>query len=132
MPIPDYQTLMLPLLRIAGDGQEHRISGVIDQLARDFRLTEKERQQLVLSGEKTVFADRVQWAKTYLRKADLLKATKRAHFRITDRGRKVIAEDPRRIDKEYLSQFAEFRAWMIGSARSKKLPRSTQKRKSKI
>jgi restriction system protein len=45
MAIPDYQTLMLPILKIAGDGQEHRISDVVDQLAHDFQLTEEERQQ---------------------------------------------------------------------------------------
>jgi restriction system protein len=94
MAIPDYQTLMLPLLKIAGDGQEHRISDVIDQLVRDFRLTEEERQQLLPSGSKPTFANRVRWAKTYLGQAALLKATKRAHFRITERGRKVLAEGP--------------------------------------
>jgi restriction system protein len=69
MAIPDYQTLMLPVLKIAGDGQEHRISSVIDQLARDFRLTKKEQQQLLPSGTQTTFANRVYWAKTYLRQS---------------------------------------------------------------
>jgi restriction system protein len=108
MAIPDYQTLMLPLLKIAGDGQEHRISDVVDQLARDFRLTEEERQQPLPSGKQTTFANRVHWAKTYLGQAGLLEATKRAHFRITERGRKVLVEGRARIDNEYLSQFAEF------------------------
>jgi len=66
MAIPDYETLMLPVLKIAGDGQEHRISEVIDQIARDFRLTEEERQQLLPSGKQTTFANRVHWAKSYL------------------------------------------------------------------
>ena len=108
MAIPDYQTLMLPLLKVAGDGQEHRISDVVDQLARDFRLTEEERQQPLPSGKRTTFANRVHWAKTFLGQAGLLEATKRAHFRITERGRKVLVEGPARIDNEYLSQFAEF------------------------
>jgi len=108
MAIPDYETLMLPVLRLAGDGQEHRISEVVDQLARDFQLTEEERQQLLPSGKQTTFANRVHWAKSYLGQAGLLEATKRAHFRITDRGRKVLAEGPSRIDNKYLSQFAEF------------------------
>ena len=88
MAIPDYETLMLPLLRIAGDGHEHRISDVVDQLARDFKLTEEERQQLLPSAKQTTFANRVHWAKTYLGQAGLLEAAKRAHFRISDRGRK--------------------------------------------
>src|SRR6516165_4393392 len=89
MAIPDYETLMLPLLKVAGDGQEHRVSDVVDLLARDFKLSEEERQQLLPSGKQTTFANRVHWAKTYLGQAGLLEATRRAHFRITDRGRKV-------------------------------------------
>jgi restriction system protein len=108
MAIPDYETLMLPVLKIAGNGQEHRVSDVVDQLAREFNLTEEERQQLLPSGKQATFTNRVAWAKTYLVQAGLLEATKRAHFRITDRGRKVFAETPARIDSEYLSQFPEF------------------------
>ena len=108
MPVPDYQTLMLPLLKIAGDGQEHQTSDVADRLARDFKLTEEERQQLLPSGKQTMFTNRVAWAKTYLVQAGLLEATKRAHFRITDRGRKALTDTPVRIDNEYLSQFPEF------------------------
>jgi restriction system protein len=107
MAIPDYQTLMLPLLKIAGDGQEHRVSDVADQLASDFKLTEEERQQLLPSGKQTTFVNRVHWAKTYLSQAGLLEATKRAYFRITDRGREVLAPNPARIDNEYLSRFPE-------------------------
>ena len=108
MAIPDYETLMLPVLKIAGNGQEHRVSDVVDQLAREFNLTEEERQQLLPSGKQATFTNRVAWAKTYLVQAGLLEATKRAHFRITDRGRKVFAETPARIESEYLSQFPEF------------------------
>src|SRR5271157_4539609 len=108
MAIPDYETLMLPVLKVAGDGQEHRIGDVVDQLARDFGLTEEERQQILPSGKQATFANRVGWAKTYLVQAGLLEATKRAHFKITDRGKKSLAEGPPRIDNKYLSQFAEF------------------------
>jgi restriction system protein len=108
MTIPDYQTVMLPLLKAAGDGQEHRIGDVINHLARELGVTEEEQQQLLPSGKQFTFANRVGWAKTYLVQAGLLEATKRAHFKITDRGKKVLAEGPPRIDNEYLSQFAEF------------------------
>jgi restriction system protein len=108
MAIPDYQTLMLPVLKVAGDGQEHRIGEVINQLAREFGLTEEEQKQILPSGMQLSFANRVGWAKTYLVQAGLLQATKRAHFKITDRGRKALAEGPPRINNEYLSQFAEF------------------------
>jgi len=108
MAIPDYQTLMLPVLKVGGDGQEHRIGDIVNQLARDFGLTEEELQQILPSGRQATFANRVGWAKTYLVQAGLLEATKRAHFKITDRGKKCLAEGPRRIDVEYLSQFPEF------------------------
>ena len=108
MAIPDYQTLMLPVLKVAGDGQEHRIGDVIDRLARDFALTEEEQKQILPSGQQFTFANRIGWAKTYLVQAGLLEATKRAHFKITDRGMKALAKGPLRIDNEYLSQFAEF------------------------
>jgi restriction system protein len=107
MPIPDYQTLMLPLLKVAGDGQEHRTSDAADRLAHDFKLTEEERQQLLPSGKQATFTNRVAWAKTYLVQAGLLEATKCAHSRLTDRGRKVLVETPASIDNEYLSQFPE-------------------------
>ncbi len=108
MAIPGFETLMLPILKIAGDGQEHRIGDIVSQLARDFELTEEDQQQLLPSGKQATFANRVHWARSYLVQAGLLEATKRAHFRITERGRKVLAEGPSRIDIEYLSQFPEF------------------------
>src|SRR5579862_47827 len=108
MAIPDYQTLMLPVLKVAGDGQEHRIGDVIKGLAREFTLTEEEEHRLLPSGMQATFANRVGWAKSYLVQAGLLEATKRAHFKITDRGKQALAENPSRIDNEYLSRFAEF------------------------
>lgn len=99
---------MLPVLKVAGDGQEHRIGDVINELARQFALTEEERQQLLPSGKQTAFVNRVGWAKSYLVQAGMLEATKRAHFKITDRGRQTLAECPPRIDNVYLSQFPEF------------------------
>ena len=126
MAIPDYQTLMLPVLKVAGDGQEHRIGDVVNELAREFDLTVEEQQQLLPSGTQTAFANRVHWARTYLVQAGLLEATKRAHFKITDRGRKALAEGPARIGIEYLSRFPEFiqfreRGRAAGSAESAKL-----------
>jgi len=108
MAIPDYETLMLPVLKVAGDGQEHRIGDMVYQLARDFGLTAEEQQQILPSGRQATFANRVGWAKTYLVQAGLLEATRRAHFKITDRGKKSLAEGPPHIDNKYLSQFAEF------------------------
>jgi restriction system protein len=108
MAIPDYETLMLPLLKVVSDGQEHPIGGVVQQLADEFGLTQEERLQLLPSGKQATIANRVHWAKTYLSQAGLLQATRRAYFKITDRGRQALAQSPTRIDNSYLLQFPEF------------------------
>lgn len=107
MAIPDYQTVMLPVLRAAADG-EVRVSDTVEKLAGEFGLTEDERAELLPSGRQPVIYNRVQWAKTYLTRAGLLKATRRGHFEITDRGKNALAEHPQKIDNNYLMQFEEF------------------------
>ncbi|MFL9931417.1 restriction endonuclease [Paraburkholderia sp. RL18-103-BIB-C] len=107
MAIPDFQTLILPVLRTA-ETVEMKISDVVESLADNFRLTEEERSELLPSGKQTTFANRVHWAKSYLGKAGLVELTRRAHFRITDRGREVLANPPVRIDIHFLQQFPEF------------------------
>lgn len=111
MAIPDYETLMLPLLKIAAeaDGHEIPLIDVVDKLATQFKLTDEDRRELLPSGGTFKFSSRVSWARTYLQKAGLLETTKRGHFRITDRGRSVLKSKPNRIDADLLSQFEEFR-----------------------
>lgn len=118
MAIPDYQTLMLPVLKIASDGKEHRISDVVDTLAADFNLTEAEREELLPSGKQATFNNRVHWAKTYLSQARLLEVTRRSFFKITDRGRAVLAQNVTRIDAKFLRQFPEFNAFTGGGNKS--------------
>jgi restriction system protein len=107
MSIPDFQTLMLPILKLAAE-KEWRISDTVERLAGDFNLTQEERAKLLPSGRQTTFSNRVAWAKSYLVKAALLNATKRAHFYITEQGRCVLANPPERITIQYLNQFPEF------------------------
>jgi restriction system protein len=107
--IPDYQTVMLPLLRFAGDRQEHTLGETVDTLADEFRLTPDERKELLPSGQQGVFGNRVGWARTYLTKAGLLQKTRRSHYEISERGWQVLATNPGRIDVKYLDQFEEFR-----------------------
>lgn len=108
MPVPDYQTLMRPVLQSAEHG-EVRIGDVVDRLAEQLKLTPEDRAQLLPSGRQTIFSNRVHWAKTYLAKAGLLQGTRRGHFQITDRGRQTLAENSTRIDNHYLDGFEEFR-----------------------
>lgn len=98
---------MLPVLRSAA-GDEVKISDVVEQLATEFKLSLEDRAQLLPSGRQTTFANRVHWAKSYLGKAGLVELTKRAHFRITDRGREILTAPPERIDIKYLNQFPGF------------------------
>jgi len=108
MPIPDYQTLMLPLLKIAGDGKVHTKREALSVLAEQFKLTEDDRKELLPSGNQAIFDNRVGWARTYLKKAVLIKYVQRGQFQITERGKSVLAKNPPRIDVPYLRQFSEF------------------------
>lgn len=106
--IPDYQKIMIPLLKYAEDSQEHHTRDVIEQLADEFELSEEERRELLPSGQQAVFYNRVGWARTYLKKAGLLESTKRGYFKITERGLKVLKDQLTEIDAKYLEQFPEF------------------------
>lgn len=108
MGIPDYQTLMLPLLRFASDGEEHSLRKAIDFLAAEFELTEEELKELLPSGQSATFGNRVGWARTYLKKAGLLKSTRRGYICATGRGLDVLKSPPQRIDNEFLERFPEF------------------------
>lgn len=106
--IPDYQSIMLPLLKYMGDKKEHHIRDATEQLADEFNLIEDERKELLQSGKQTIFDNRVGWAKTYLKKAGLLESTRRGYFKITKRGLKVLEDRPNNIDIGYLKQYPEF------------------------
>lgn len=111
MAIPDYQTLMLPLLRLASDRQEHRFRDVLERLATEFRISDAERAELLPSGTAPVFDNRVGWARTYLKQAGLLQSPKRGILQITDAGAGLLAENPRRIDVSILDRYEKFRAF---------------------
>lgn len=106
--IPDYQTVMLPLLHLAADGQEHRFRDAIEELAVYFNLTATERKELLPSGSQATFDNRVGWARTYMKKAGLLESPKRGYFKITDRGMQALSTKPETINVKFLEQYPEF------------------------
>ena len=110
MPIPDFQSIMLPLLKYLADQQEHSLRDVVDGLTINFELCEAGKQKLLPSGKQAIF-DNMGWARTYLKKAVLLESAKRGFFQITVRGSKVLKQDPQLIDIKYLNQFPEFIAF---------------------
>ena len=107
MSVPDYQSLMLPVLEQSASG-EVRIGEVVDRLAKDLNLSEDDLAELIPSGKQTTFSNRVHWAKSYLKQAGLVEATKRAHFRISERGKEVLKSGIDKIDINYLKKFPEF------------------------
>jgi len=109
MAIPDYQTIMLPLLKFAADENEHSIHEAIKVLADQFKLSPDERKELLPSGQQEIFVNRVGWARTYLKKAGLLEAPKRGVLKITERGNKILKSNPSKINNKLLSQFDEFK-----------------------
>jgi len=106
--VPDFQSLMLPLLQIAGDGKEHSLSDARGRLGAEFNLTQAEQEELLPSGRQTRFGNRVAWAKVYLEQGGLLLSPRRGHLLISDRGREVLKAPPGRIDIKFLGQYPEF------------------------
>lgn len=121
MAIPDYQTIMLPLLRLAVDRREHTKRELEAQLAAHFGLTESERATLLPSGRQRLFDNRVGWARTYLKQAGLLEAVRRGVIRITERGASLLSRNLQQIDNDLLDEFPEFTEF-----KSRTRPRSAQ------
>lgn len=108
MTVPDFQSFMLPIMRLTNDKAEHSLSEVIDKLADEFDLTDEERRELLPSGRQARLDNRVGWAVTYLRKTGLLERTGRGRFKITETGLKILGEQPPSINLKFLSQFEGF------------------------
>ena len=108
MPIPDYQTIMLPLLEVLKDENTYSTRDLTEKLAVHFKLTDQERRELLPSGQQPIFANRVGWARTYLKKAGLLESERRATQKITQAGLEVLSKKPDHIDISFLAQFPAF------------------------
>lgn len=108
MPIPNYESIMLPLLKFISDKQEHSMREAIDHLADFFKLDEQEKKQLLPSGQQSTFDNRVGWARTYLKKAGLLESPRRSFIKITDLGLDALSKNPQKIDIKFLEQFPKF------------------------
>jgi restriction system protein len=118
MAIPDYQTIMLPLLRLLSDGKERSLREARDALADYFELSDEERQQLLQSGRYSTFSGRVSWASTYVKEAGLIERPRRGYMKITSRGLSVLKEDPSKIDVKFLERYPEFLAFRNRSRKS--------------
>lgn len=108
MPIPDYQTVMLPLLKIAASRGRIKIKDARELIIKEFNLSEEEKAALLPSGKQPIIHNRIGWASTYLRKSGLLSLPQRGVIEITERGKKVLEENPSSINVKFLEQFPEF------------------------
>lgn len=109
--IPNYQKLMLPALRFAADGKEHKYTEFCEHLAEEFKLTDDEKKEMLESGNQAIFDNRVGWAILYLKKAGLIESNRRGYRNITKLGKEVLKRNPTNIDNRYLEQFPMFIEW---------------------
>ena len=126
MPIPDFQSVMRPLLESAKDGRDHTVRDTLDSLAKHFSVTDEERRILLPSGRAELFTNRVAWAKTHLRMAGLIENRSRGVFRITNRGLEVLRANPKRIDLRVLQAEPPYAA-----ARVRKRPEDSAEEREK-
>lgn len=111
MSIPDFQTIMLPLMQLASDGKEHSFRESVEHLSKVFNLSDADRKELLPSGQQPTFDNRVGWTKTHLLKAGLLESPRRSFFQITARGQEVLSKKPAQINAKFLKQFPEYQAF---------------------
>jgi restriction system protein len=116
--IPDFQSCMLPLLRLASDGKERSLAEAREALAAQMNLSPEDRAELLPSGRQPRFDNRVAWAKSYRGHAGLIRSPRRGHFQITERGRTVLQEAPSEINIPFLERFEEFREFRRGVDKS--------------
>jgi restriction system protein len=113
MSVPDYQSLMLPLLRQAAAADEPvSIMGVLPKVAADLRLTEQDLAERLPSGRQGVLHNRLHWAKQYMTRAGLLETTRRGHFQVTSAGHALLKEGLPQVNNRVLARYPEFTAWL--------------------
>ena len=112
MGIPDFQTLMLPLLKYLSSVESSTSKDCIKHLAEEFQLTDDERRELLSSGNQPVFNNRVYWASTHLNKAGLLDRISNGIWRISDTGMQELKNDRlAKIDVKYLKKYENYRVF---------------------
>lgn len=119
MAIPDFQSIMLPLLKLMGDSQLKTNKDIAEDLAEEFKLTEADLSEMLPSGTQGTFVNRIAWAKSYLKQANLLKSPRRGEWEITPKGLGILQEKPKNINIKYLERFPEFVSFRGGKKSGK-------------
>ena len=131
MPIPDFQSVILPVLRLSAEG-EIKLSDAVMRLSEEFGLTEDDRNELTSGGRQRKIYNRVSWSVTYLIAAELVMRPRYGYFVITERGKSVLKDPPQRIDRAYLSQFKEFNEYMSNDDKGSNALEDTSEDQSQI
>lgn len=112
MPIPDFESMMLPILSYVHDGKEHSMSEIEYHLITNFKLSDDEQRKLKPSSTtETLLQNRMRWARLYLKKANLLDDPRRGFTKITAEGRNALQSKPTKINIEFLKKFPAFLKW---------------------
>ena len=112
MGLPTYQQLMLPALQYACQRfDDIPVSRLEEDLARTLKISSEDLARVLPSGQQSVFANRLNWARSYLTKAGLMQSPRRGYCRGAERGRDLLAEGIQDIDISVLSRYPEFVAW---------------------
>ena len=106
--IPDFQAIMLPLLKLMSDGETRSTNDVVNLLSKEFILSEDELNEFVPSGQQKVFVNRVSWTKSYLKMAKLIEPTKKSYFKITEKGKEILQQFPNELNLKILKQLPDF------------------------
>jgi restriction system protein len=115
--VPDYEAMILPLLRATEDGKPHRVRDLVNEVADRLSVSSAERMEKTRGGGQTQLDSRARWAKVYLTRAGLLESAGRGRVMLTADGRAALAEGPERINVRFLSKYPAFREFRRKHAR---------------
>ncbi len=111
MPVPDFQSLMLPALKVFADGGEQSLSRVRERIAAAEGLSAEDLREMLPNGRQAVFVNRVSWAVIYMERARLLERVRRGVYRLTQEGEGLLSRKPSRIDMNLLGEYPDFAEW---------------------
>ena len=111
MPVPDFQSLMLPTLTALSGGVDTSVAEVRQRVAAAEGLTPEEVQELLPSGRQPVFTNRVSWAIIHMERSGLVEKVQRGIYRLVAAGEQLLVQSPTRIDMQLLRHSPAYVAW---------------------
>lgn len=109
--IPDFQTIMLPLLKLLASGEQKSLNEVMEKLSEHYQLKPQELKIKVPSGQMGLFRNRVGWSRSYLKKAGLIEYPARGVYKITDYGKHFLASKPTELRIKQLKKMPDYKEW---------------------